>query len=77
MSIAAMPFFLMERSIFEKENGNNLYGVVSYVFAQSIAVIPGVFLITLVSTGIIVGICGLENFDIFLACMFLALICAE
>jgi hypothetical protein len=33
MSIAAMPFFLIERAIFEKEYGNNLYGIVSYVFA--------------------------------------------
>lgn len=33
MSIAAMPFFLMERAIFEKEYGNNLYGILAYVSA--------------------------------------------
>lgn len=77
MSIAAMPFFLMERAIFEKEYGNNLYGVASYVFAQTFATIPGVFLISLISCVIIVSMCGLENFDVFLADMFLALLCAE
>jgi hypothetical protein len=33
MTIAAMPFFMMERAIFEKEKLNHLYSVIPYVIA--------------------------------------------
>jgi len=77
MSIAAMPFFLMERAIFEKEYGNNLYGVVAYVIAQTVATVPGVLLISVVSSIIVVFMANIEKFDIFLADLFLALLGAE
>lgn len=77
MTIAAMPFFMMERSIFEKEKLNKLYGSVPYAFSQTIAAIPGVFLITLISSILIVFMCGLNNFGVFLGDMFLMLLVGE
>jgi hypothetical protein len=77
MTIAAMPFFMMERAIFEKEKLNKLYGSVPYAFSQTIAAIPGVFLITLISSILIVFMCGLNNFGVFLCDMFLMLLVGE
>jgi hypothetical protein len=77
LTIAAMPLFVMERAVFEKEHLNNLYSVVPYVLAQTIAAIPHILLISLVTSGIIVGMCGNYNYGIFFIDMFLLILVGE
>mmetsp|Transcript_39405 Transcript_39405/g.35109 ORF Transcript_39405/g.35109 Transcript_39405/m.35109 type:complete len:161 (+) Transcript_39405:1447-1929(+) len=77
MSIAALPFFMIERAIVQKEIINRLYGPFSYQVAAFLTNLPGVFLISILSTLFVVLMGSLNNFGEFLLVLFLSLVIAE
>ena len=77
MSVAVLPFTVMERGIVDKEVRNSYYHPAVYQIAQAVASIPGALLLALVTTIIIILMTGLrEPFWYFLN-MSLSLVCAE
>jgi ABC-type multidrug transport system permease subunit len=77
MSIAALPFFLIERAIIQKEINNQLYHPFQYQLSQFIAAIPGVALIALISSLFVVLLADLNGFGVFFVILFLSLLIAE
>lgn len=77
MSIAVLPFYMWDRVTYLRECLNNDYEIAPFVLAQVFSTVPGVFLIALVSSIIIVYMCSWSNFGYFLLIMFLSLMCAE
>ncbi|GAA6011592.1 hypothetical protein JCM11491_004698 [Sporobolomyces phaffii] len=81
MSVAGIPSFLEERSVFVRERRNGLYGSGVYVLAQSMVSIPFLFLCSLVFALIIYWSIGMNpgatHFFRFLVYLFLALYTAE
>jgi ABC-type multidrug transport system ATPase subunit len=77
MSVAVLPFFIEQRSVFLRERTNSRLNVGSYVVANFIAGIPGIFLIALLSTLLVVLLAGMNSFGWFLLNLFLSLIVAE
>ncbi|GAA5822943.1 hypothetical protein JCM5353_007906 [Sporobolomyces roseus] len=81
MSVAGIPSFLEERSVFIRERRNGLYGSGVYVLAQSIVSIPFLFLCSLAFSLIIYWSIGMNpgatHFFRFLIYLFLALYTAE
>lgn len=54
MSIAALPFFMIERAIVNKEIINHIYEPFSYQAAAFLTNLPGIFIIALLSTMLVV-----------------------
>ena len=81
MSIAVVPAFIEDRSIFVRERANGYYHVAAHVLADSINTIPGLFIISLLSSAIIFPLVGLygggTNFVVFLFALFWSLYVAE
>eukprot|EP01006_Ploeotia_vitrea_P052301 TRINITY_DN67669_c10_g1_i1.p1 TRINITY_DN67669_c10_g1~~TRINITY_DN67669_c10_g1_i1.p1 ORF type:complete len:685 (+),score=379.37 TRINITY_DN67669_c10_g1_i1:148-2202(+) len=81
MSIAVIPAFIQERAVFGRERANGWYDVGPYVLANSICGLPGLFIMSLVSTSIIYPMVGLNDeegrFGLFLANLFMSLVIAE
>jgi ABC-type multidrug transport system ATPase subunit len=77
MSVAVLPFTVMERDIVEKEVRNAYYHPMVYQVAQAFASIPGAALLALITTIIIVGMTGLRSPFWYFLNMFLSLVCAE
>ncbi|GAA5947430.1 hypothetical protein JCM3765_001675 [Sporobolomyces pararoseus] len=81
MSVAGIPSFLEERSVFIRERRNGLYGSGVYALAQSIVSIPFLFICSLVFSLIIYWSIGMNpgatHFFRFLIYLFLALYTAE
>ncbi|EGZ21836.1 ABC transporter-like protein [Phytophthora sojae] len=77
MSVAVLPFFMEQRAVFMRERANSGLNVFSYVVANFIATLPGIFLIAAVSTFLVVLLSGLHGFWYFLLNLFLALVVAE
>lgn len=79
MSIAVLPFFLLEREVFIRERRSGWYPVSVYVLSYSLCALPGIFLIALVSSIIIYFPVGLHDgrFQWFLCDLFLTLVVAE
>jgi len=77
MSVAVLPFFIMDRAVFLREQSNGYYGIPAYVVSQFITSLPGLFLIALISTILVVLPAGLNGFGVFLVDLFLSLIVAE
>lgn len=77
MSIAVLPFFLMERSIIRKEVYNNLYQPFHYQLSMFLTSLLGVFTIAIFSTILVVLLAKLNGFGIFLLILFLSLVVAE
>ncbi|GAA5903876.1 uncharacterized protein JCM6883_002013 [Sporobolomyces salmoneus] len=81
MSVAGIPSFLEERSVFIRERRNGLYGPGVYTLAQSIVSVPFLFLCSLVFSLIIYWSIGMNpgatHFFRFLIYLFLALYTAE
>jgi len=77
MSVAAVPFAVIERGIVEKEVMNGYYHPAIFQLSQAIASIPGTFLLALVTTIITTSMTGLHEPLWYFLNMFLALNCAE
>lgn len=77
MSIAALPAFMMERAIIEKEINNKLYHPILYQLSNWITSFIGIVIITIISTLFVVLMCNLNNFGIFFVNLFLSLLIAE
>lgn len=77
MSVAVLPFTVMERGIINKEVRNSYYHPIFYQAAQAIAAIPGSALLAFITTLIIMTMTKLNNPYWYFLNMFLALNCAE
>ncbi|EKX42629.1 hypothetical protein GUITHDRAFT_73695 [Guillardia theta CCMP2712] len=77
MSVAVLPFFIVERAVFLRERANGWYMVPAYVLASFLMSLPGLFIISLASTVLVVFPAGLNNFGVFLLDLFLSLVTAE
>ena len=77
MSVAVLPFTVIERDIVDKEVRNRYYHPIYYQISQGIASIPGTALLALLVTAIIVGLTGLQAPYWYFLTMFLSLVCAE
>jgi hypothetical protein len=77
MSIAVVPFSMMERGIVEKEVRNGYYHPAIYLVSQAVASVFGTFMLALLCSAITVSMTGLREFGWYFLNMFLALNCAE
>jgi ABC-type multidrug transport system ATPase subunit/ABC-type multidrug transport system permease subunit len=77
MSVAVLPFTVMERGIITKEVRNAYYHPMFYQAAQALAAIPGTALLAFLTTIIITQMTGLREPYWYFLNMFLALNCAE
>ncbi|TXT03823.1 hypothetical protein VHUM_04344 [Vanrija humicola] len=81
MSVAGMPAFLEERSVFLRERKNGLYGPLPFVVANTLVTIPFLFACALLFSVMVYWSIGLHpgagKFFQFLAYLFLALLAAE
>jgi len=77
MSVAVVPFTVMERAIVHKEVMNKYYHPFVYQIAQSIAVIPGVALLAFFTALIIMCMTSLNRPLWYFLTMFLSLNVAE
>mmetsp|Transcript_41790 Transcript_41790/g.104472 ORF Transcript_41790/g.104472 Transcript_41790/m.104472 type:complete len:677 (+) Transcript_41790:64-2094(+) len=77
MSVAVLPFFIQERHVFLRERSNGWYSVGSYVLATWLMSLPGLALISIVSTTLVVLPAQLNGFGIFFLDLFLSLVVAE
>ncbi|KAJ0399244.1 hypothetical protein P43SY_007092 [Pythium insidiosum] len=65
------------RGVFLRERANSGLNVFSYVLANFLAALPGIFLIAIISTLLVVLLADLNNFGWFLLNLFLSLVVAE
>lgn len=77
MAVAAVPFFLIERSTFVRERSNGTYGTTAYVLANYFTQIPGLLMIALLSSICVVYPAGLNGFGVFFLALFVSLLTAE
>ncbi|EAU87223.1 hypothetical protein CC1G_10502 [Coprinopsis cinerea okayama7 len=81
MSVAGIPEFLEERSVYYRETKNGLYTTLPFVLANTLITIPFLFLCTVLFTVICYWAIGLHPgapaFFRFLGFLFLALFAAE
>ncbi|KAG6901786.1 hypothetical protein C0995_007889 [Termitomyces sp. Mi166 len=81
MSVAGIPSFLEERSVYYRESKNGLYGALPFVIANTLVNIPFLFGCTVLFTLICYWAIGLHSgaiaFFRFLAFLFLAILVAE
>ncbi|RHY20881.1 hypothetical protein DYB25_008186 [Aphanomyces astaci] len=77
MSVAVLPFFTDQRAVFARERANHALSVPSYVVANFVAALPGIFVIALLSSTIVVSLAGLHAFGAFVLNLFLSLVVAE
>eukprot|EP00554_Chaetoceros_debilis_P005929 CAMPEP_0194074624 /NCGR_PEP_ID=MMETSP0149-20130528/1708_1 /TAXON_ID=122233 /ORGANISM="Chaetoceros debilis, Strain MM31A-1" /LENGTH=605 /DNA_ID=CAMNT_0038754853 /DNA_START=116 /DNA_END=1933 /DNA_ORIENTATION=+ len=77
MSVAALPFAVMERGIVEKEMRNGYYHPICFQIAQFITSLPGTLALAIMTTLIVVSMTGLKAPLFYALNMFLALTCAE
>jgi ABC-type multidrug transport system permease subunit len=77
MSVAVLPFTVMERDIVDKEVLNKYYHPIAYQVAQGLASIPGAALLALLVSVIIVSMLKFNDPYWYFLNMFLALLTSE
>jgi ABC-type multidrug transport system permease subunit len=81
MALASIPAVLEDRSVFTRESGNGLYGVVSYMISNFLVSLPFIFILSLGFSAISYYLMGFQNdlakFAIYVGYMFLTLMIAE
>lgn len=81
MSIAVLPFFIQSRAVFARERRNGAYDVGPYVVSQFLMALPGLFVISALSSIIVYFMTGFhsgfDRFIFFLLALFLSLVTAE
>lgn len=77
MSIAAVPAFIMERVIVEKELKNRLYHPFFFQLSNCFTSWFGIFLITLISAIFVILMSNIGGFATYLIILFMALMIAE
>lgn len=77
MVVAVMPFLAHDNFVRDKETLNGHYHPVTAHLAMTVASIPGFLLLSIVITGILVGMVKLQNAGTFFTVLTLALWCAE
>jgi hypothetical protein len=77
MSVAVLPFFVMQRGLFVKERCNGAYGVSEYVLSKFLTSLPGILLLS-ASSGLIIVLCsGLNGLQVYILDLFFSLLWAE
>ena len=77
MSVAVLPFYIMERATFVREHLNGWYGTVPYLLSNLICAQPGLILISLVSSICVVCISGINGLGVYFLCLWFSLVMAE
>ncbi|GAB9477355.1 Abc transporter-like protein, partial [Globisporangium polare] len=77
MSVAVVPLFIEERGVFLRERTNSSLNIGSFVAANFLAAVPGIFLIALIVACIVVFLVGLKCFGYYLLNLFLSMLVAE
>lgn len=77
MSIAVLPFYMLDRATYFRERFNGDYKWLPFVLAQFLSTSPGIFLIAFVSSVCVVFLMSFRNFGMFLLLLFLSLLTAE
>ncbi|EJT48418.1 hypothetical protein A1Q1_02550 [Trichosporon asahii var. asahii CBS 2479] len=81
MSVAGIPSFLEERSVFLRERKNGLYGPLPFVLSNTVVMLPFMFICAFAFSVIIYWAIGLHPganaFWRFVAFLYLAVLCAE
>lgn len=77
MSIAVLPFYIIDRGIVQKEVNNTLYHPFHYLTSQFLVSLLGVAFISIISTLFVILIPDLNGFGIFFVILFLSLAAAE
>lgn len=77
MSVAVLPFTVMERAIVDKEVQNKYYHPIMYQIAQAISSIPGTAILASLVTLLIITMTKLKAPGWYFLNMFLSLIVAE
>ncbi|RHY88874.1 hypothetical protein DYB37_006351 [Aphanomyces astaci] len=77
LSVAALPFFLDQRAVFSRERANSGLNVGAYAVATFVAGLPGLALLAITTTVMVVPMTGLRGFGPFFGIMFASLTSAE
>ncbi|RHY52561.1 hypothetical protein DYB30_010127 [Aphanomyces astaci] len=77
LSVAALPFFLDQRAVFSRERANSGLNVGAYAVATFVAGLPGLALLAITTTVMVVPMTGLRGFGSFFGIMFASLTSAE
>jgi hypothetical protein len=77
MSVAVLPFTVIERDIVDKEVLNKYYHPVMYQMAQGLATIPSAGILAFITTLIVVSMLKLNEPFWYFLCMFLSLLISE
>jgi hypothetical protein len=77
MSVAVIPFYVLQRAVFTRERCNGAYGVPEYVLSKFVTSLPGIAALALIASALIVFPVRLHGFGIYFMILFFSLLWAE